>query len=379
MPRGLGPFGGQPQQMPFNPNLRSSGGPPQQFPNAGLQPQVGMQQTGMFMAGGGGPVLPGGMGTGPAAWGFNNVVGQPGFDGAMGGLANGMMGLNPSPRPFGVPLMGMEPEPDFGGGGMPMDPFLLNGQGGLVGGLPPPQGRGGMGVMGLGGMDNITPGGPILNPSMMGSGGGGAGMIDQRAQNLIGGGIARGQYPQGQMPQQPVGPMPFQNLGGIGLGLNTAGLGAPTGNSGSVIPDPMMAQPRPVDDEKNSLKFGMHGLLEVIRASDNKDLQQITLGSDLLGFGLNLNANDPIFPTFAGPFADHGVAADPVFSIPTCYGMQTPPLKGQLGRSLFFTLRAEQRSGRLIFVSPPPFIWSLTNLSPIIVLPLQRNSWLCSR
>lgn len=53
-------------------------------------------------------------------------------------------------------------------------------------------------------------------------------------------------------------------------------------------------------------QFGMVGLLTFIRASEtDQNLVTLALGSDLTHFGLNLNSQESLHPTFAGPFVDH--------------------------------------------------------------------------
>lgn len=53
-------------------------------------------------------------------------------------------------------------------------------------------------------------------------------------------------------------------------------------------------------------QFGMVGLLTFIRAAESDpNLVTLALGNDLTGLGLNLNSQESLHPTFAGPFADH--------------------------------------------------------------------------
>ena len=53
------------------------------------------------------------------------------------------------------------------------------------------------------------------------------------------------------------------------------------------------------------------------------------MGTDLTGFGLNLNSGESLFPTFASPFTDQALTPDPQFHTPSCYMMHPPSLKGE--------------------------------------------------
>ena len=68
------------------------------------------------------------------------------------------------------------------------------------------------------------------------------------------------------------------------------------------------------------------GLLSVIRMTD-PDLNTLALGTDLTTLGLNLNSSEPLYSTFASPWADAPALRDPAFSLPQCYYMQPPALK----------------------------------------------------
>lgn len=53
-------------------------------------------------------------------------------------------------------------------------------------------------------------------------------------------------------------------------------------------------------------QFGMVGLLTFMRAAESDpNLVTLASGIDLTGLGLNLNSQESLHPTFAGPFADH--------------------------------------------------------------------------
>jgi len=72
--------------------------------------------------------------------------------------------------------------------------------------------------------------------------------------------------------------------------------------------------------------YGLLGLLHVIRVTD-ADLNYLALGTDLTTLGLNLNSPDPLYGTFASPWADGPVRSEPEYSLPQCYYMQPPALK----------------------------------------------------
>jgi len=79
-------------------------------------------------------------------------------------------------------------------------------------------------------------------------------------------------------------------------------------------------------DLENQAKFGLLGLLDVIRMT-NPDLNTLALGSDLTTLGLNLNSAECLYSTFASPWAEAPTTREPQFSLPMCYYMQPPPLK----------------------------------------------------
>ncbi|MCJ1421366.1 hypothetical protein MMC32_007729 [Xylographa parallela] len=66
-------------------------------------------------------------------------------------------------------------------------------------------------------------------------------------------------------------------------------------------------------------RFGLAGLLETIR-SDNPDVSGLAIGQDLTSLGLDLNSQEPLHPTFGGPFAQFPTRPlQPDFTLPTCY------------------------------------------------------------
>jgi len=61
-------------------------------------------------------------------------------------------------------------------------------------------------------------------------------------------------------------------------------------------------------------RFGLLGLLSVIRMTD-PDLTTLALGTDLTTLGLNLNSPDNLHKTFASPWADGPLKAEPDFKV----------------------------------------------------------------
>lgn len=52
-------------------------------------------------------------------------------------------------------------------------------------------------------------------------------------------------------------------------------------------------------------QFGMVGLLTFLRAAESDpNLVTLAMGQDLTTLGLNLNSQENLHPTFAGPLAD---------------------------------------------------------------------------
>lgn len=85
-------------------------------------------------------------------------------------------------------------------------------------------------------------------------------------------------------------------------------------------------QPRAPEARDAKTKFGLLGLLDVIRMT-NVDLNTLALGSDLTTLGLNLNSAECLYSTFASPWAEAPCRSEPQFALPMCYYMQPPPLK----------------------------------------------------
>ncbi|KAG8182169.1 hypothetical protein JTE90_017121 [Oedothorax gibbosus] len=68
-------------------------------------------------------------------------------------------------------------------------------------------------------------------------------------------------------------------------------------------------------------QFGMVGLLTFIRAAESDPkLVSLALGSDLTTLGLNLNTTENLYPSFAGPWAEHPCRPQDIdYHVPTEY------------------------------------------------------------
>lgn len=67
-------------------------------------------------------------------------------------------------------------------------------------------------------------------------------------------------------------------------------------------------QPAPSDP------YGLMGLLGVIRMQD-PDLTTLALGTDLTGLGLHLNSPENVYSTFASPWAEQPLKAEPEYLV----------------------------------------------------------------
>lgn len=64
-------------------------------------------------------------------------------------------------------------------------------------------------------------------------------------------------------------------------------------------------------------KFGLPGLMDILRGNISTDQSAIALGMDLSNLGLDLNRNEPLHKDWAGPFSDPtGMPAVPDFGLP---------------------------------------------------------------
>lgn len=87
----------------------------------------------------------------------------------------------------------------------------------------------------------------------------------------------------------------------------------------SAPPDSPAATPEQGSHLSELDRFGLAGLLATVR-SGNPDIASLAIGQDLNQLGLNLNSIEPLYPTFAGPFAESGSRPlQPDFKLPECY------------------------------------------------------------
>jgi CCR4-NOT transcription complex subunit 2 len=142
--------------------------------------------------------------------------------------------------------------------------------------------------------------------------------LDDGLSSYDGAGTGYG-LPGGASPPPQAGPGGY-TLGGRG-GQMPGGRGLPGAMRGpGLAPAPV---PSPAE------RFGLLGLLSAIRMSD-VDLSTLALGTDLTTLGLNLNAPEPLYKTFASPWADAPCRPEPDLGTPACYLQQPPHLSAAL-------------------------------------------------
>ncbi|KAL8653610.1 MAG: hypothetical protein Q9210_001988, partial [Variospora velana] len=79
------------------------------------------------------------------------------------------------------------------------------------------------------------------------------------------------------------------------------------------------AENTPLDQMAPIDRWGLAGLLATIR-SDNPDVAGLAIGQDLTQLGLDLNSQEPLWPTWSGPFAEPSARPlQPDFQLPECY------------------------------------------------------------
>ncbi|KAI4113547.1 MAG: hypothetical protein LQ338_008157 [Usnochroma carphineum] len=79
------------------------------------------------------------------------------------------------------------------------------------------------------------------------------------------------------------------------------------------------AENTPLDQMAPIDRWGLAGLLATIR-SDNPDVAGLAIGQDLTQLGLDLNSQEPLWPTWSGPFAEPNARPlQPDFHLPECY------------------------------------------------------------
>ena len=108
-----------------------------------------------------------------------------------------------------------------------------------------------------------------------------------------------------------------------------------TAPAGSTVDSPNgSGQPRARSPSQMSDRdrYGLGGLIEQIRNSD-ADSSNLAIGMDLTNLGLDLNSSEPIYPTFAGPFANGPTRPlQPDFVLPACYSVNNiHPIEEKIG------------------------------------------------
>lgn len=102
--------------------------------------------------------------------------------------------------------------------------------------------------------------------------------------------------------------------GGTSSSLNTTtGTGVVAHTAG------MAASNDTASSKKTADKYGLLGLLGVIKNEEKQALNILSLGVDLTTLGLNLNSPEYLYTTFASPLYDQPSKIQPEFSIPKCY------------------------------------------------------------
>lgn len=97
----------------------------------------------------------------------------------------------------------------------------------------------------------------------------------------------------------------------------------PAVSSDTAIPLPIyQVLSSPVD------RFGLVGLVSLIKTQD-PDMAMLTMGTNLQGFGMNLDSAEPLHTSFVTPWSQDPTIAsmqvEPAYQLPSCYNVQTPP------------------------------------------------------
>eukprot|EP00051_Salpingoeca_urceolata_P027867 m.483630 g.483630 ORF g.483630 m.483630 type:complete len:577 (+) comp23014_c0_seq1:185-1915(+) len=211
------------------------------------------------------------------------------------------------------PALGASGQPIGSGQGAPGQQHLQGG----------PMGRGGMPPMSVGGYAGVG-----MGMKKAGDHNEGFNMVQQDFPALPGSkpnkpsdgpsspGSSGPHSPQQQMQAMQGGqlttqPQPQQQSMGIRSGERSGQL--------------LSAFPMPPGSAESD-RYKLIGLLGVIRMVD-QDLAMLALGSDLTSQGLNLNSPEPLYPTFASPWAEGPLRSkEPQFQLPQCYSVKTPTL-----------------------------------------------------
>ena len=98
-------------------------------------------------------------------------------------------------------------------------------------------------------------------------------------------------------------------------------------------------------------RFGLLGLLNIIKLSADPDFGMLTLGTDLEKLGLDLGSSNSLHSSFVTPWADAEQLAtvniEPEYQLPSCYNVQPPPASSKVGafsdETLFFIFYSQPR------------------------------------
>ncbi|KAA8893782.1 hypothetical protein FN846DRAFT_913661 [Sphaerosporella brunnea] len=111
-------------------------------------------------------------------------------------------------------------------------------------------------------------------------------------------------------------------------------------------------------------RFSLTGLFSAMR-SDAGEGTSLAKGQDLMMLGLDINSQEPLWPTFASPFTElEATAVEPEFHLPNCYTVvNTQPVHSKIGsfsdETLFF-----------IFYTMPRDI-----MQEVVVAELAARNW----
>eukprot|EP01026_Neomeris_dumetosa_P038180 TRINITY_DN3107_c0_g1_i2.p1 TRINITY_DN3107_c0_g1~~TRINITY_DN3107_c0_g1_i2.p1 ORF type:complete len:528 (-),score=49.53 TRINITY_DN3107_c0_g1_i2:1052-2635(-) len=160
----------------------------------------------------------------------------------------------------------------------------------------------------------LSSAGRSLDPVSRGLGSLGAGVIGQSDTNVldnktVNSGLLDSAVQQLQSQQQQI-----QQAAKVSSVL------AATNNGSSDLMAPGLQQnaANSVQKEESPDRFGLMGLLHVIRMVD-QDLTTLALGSNLTDLGLNLNSQDKLYKSFASPWSDAPLSQKPNFKVPSCF------------------------------------------------------------
>ncbi|XP_020812746.1 regulator of gene activity isoform X2 [Drosophila serrata] len=227
-----------------------------------------------------------------------------------------------------------------------------------------------VGGNGLGAVGSGLGGGLVVGGSAGGSGGGTGGVSGSggsAASGVVGGSHVSlgGSSSGGGGGVGSVNSVPNSNaMMGVGGGLGSGSAGTSGSGSGSgcehlndnssndkLVKSGVQTSP---DGKVTNIpatmvnnQFGMVGLLTFIRAAEtDPNLVTLSLGTDLTGLGLNLNSQESLHTTFAGPFVEQPCRAQDVeFNVPPEYLINfairdklTAPVLKKLQEDLLFFL-----------------------------------------